>query len=529
MFLPFVVLSILVFLLIAAAGTAAFVLRWPVIVLGLPVRPEALLVIAAIALLLAIGLWWDVRRLRRSRAAGIDAPTAERAPTRSATRSTGPASEAPRPEVIWHDPATGMRLPAKYFMFASAGVPAKKVREAADKYGRIMVGFDSGNVPDSTLKAARQCGAELEVYVEGPGGPTGDAWLPDEAARIKVAAQSVGVDTARPQKTWMKDWNDWGWKGFTFKQLEGYLHKGYSAAEIDNLYRALGDDPGAYVRFYTEYAALQVAGKLPRLILKNQSEDQLKALVAAVQKGDLPRSMFAEFHISEKGTGDRKKQNELSSRIGIRTVPSNDTYNYDAYGEFGLDTQYAAMFPPKPGPMLGDKPALAPPAPPVGVPPPPPVAVAAVDKPAVAPPPPPPAAPPAAKPVVAEKPSVPPPPAPASPASAVIEKPAAQPLPPAPPASPPALPSIAVETPIVTPPPGDLPLPPASAPASPPPTPSGPPAAAAKPLPPPPPPPSPRPLPATPAAAAASIGAPAVTPAPAAAAATPPPTPEQPT
>jgi hypothetical protein len=526
MFLPFVVLSILVFLLIAAAGTAAFVFRWPVIVLGLPVRPEALLAIAVVALLLAIGLWWDVRRLKRSRVAGAGTSENERAPTRSATRSTGPASEPPRPEVIWHDQATGMRLPAKYFMFASAGVPAKKVREAADKYGRIMVGFDSGNVPDSTLKAARQCGAELEVYVEGPGGPTGDAWLPDEAARIKVAAQSVGVDTSRPQKAWMKDWNDWGWKGFTFKQLEGYLHRGYSAAEIDNLYRALGDDPEAYVRFYIEYAALQVAGKLPRLILKNQSEDQLRALVAAVQKGDLPRSMFAEFHISEKGTGDRKKQNELSSRIGIRTVPSNDTYNYDAYGEFGLDTQYAAMFPPKPGPMLGDKPALAPPTPPVAIPPPPPVAIAAVDKPAIAPPPPPPAAASAAKPVAVEKPSAPPtPPSPPGPAPAVIEKPATQ-------ASPPAPPPMAGAAPVVSPPPGDLPMPAAPAPASTQPTPSapsGPPAAAAQPLPPPPPPPSPRPLPATPAAAAASSVAQAVTAAPAAAPATPSPTPEQPT
>ena len=27
----------------------------------------------------------------------------------------------------------------------------------------------------------------------------------------------------------------------------------------------------------------------------------------------------------------------LSSRIGIRTVASNDTHNYDARGEFGLD------------------------------------------------------------------------------------------------------------------------------------------------------------------------------------------------
>ena len=55
--------------------------------------------------------------------------------------------------------------------------------------------------------------------------------------------------------------------------------------------------------------------------------------------------MFSEFHISERGSGDRKRQEALSSQIGIRTVASNDTFNYDAFGEFGLKTQYAALVP----------------------------------------------------------------------------------------------------------------------------------------------------------------------------------------
>jgi hypothetical protein len=305
----FSILSILVFLGVAALMVLGVLFGWPWTFVGVPVPEWVSAIIAVTALVLALGLWLEMRRARRPVA---DADRTRSQPTRGATREATPEPQ-PRPEVVWHDPTTGMRLPANYFMFASAGVSAKKIREAADRYGRIMVGFDSGNVPEASMRAARQANAELEIYVEGPGGPTGNAWLPDEAARIKIAAASVGVDTTKTQSAWMKEWNDWGWKEFTFKQLESYLHKGYSSGEIDNLYRSLGDEPEAYVGFYAEYAQRQVAGRLPRLVLKNQSEAQLEAIVKAVDAGELPRSMFSDFHISEKGTGDRKKQNQLSS------------------------------------------------------------------------------------------------------------------------------------------------------------------------------------------------------------------------
>lgn len=414
---PFTILSILVFVAVAVLHVLRLAFGWPMTIVGAGVPEWVSAVIIVTALILALGLWLEMRRARRILAA-------ERQRERHAGTTRGATREAPaqpRPDVVWHDPTTGMRLPANYFMFASAGVSAKKIREAADKYGRIMVGFDSGNAPQASLNAARDVGAELEVYVEGPGGPTGNAWLPDEAARIKVAAASVGVDTSKSQQSWMKEWNDWGWKEYTFKQLENYLHKGYSAGEIDNLYRALDDEPDAYVSFYGEYAQRQVAGRLPRLVLKNQSEAQLEALVDAVQKGDIPRSMFAEFHISEKGTGDRKKQNELTSRIGIRTVPSNDTYNYDAYGEFGLETQYASLLTPKPTIQVAAAPSVAQTAPTQQI--------------AVAQTPPPAATPPGSAQQVAVAQAPPPPPAaaPQAPAQAAAANPVApqQPAPPA--------------------------------------------------------------------------------------------------
>jgi hypothetical protein len=52
--------------------------------------------------------------------------------------------------------------------------------------------------------------------------------------------------------------------------------------------------------------------------------------------------MFADFHIFECGNTDEwKPVDDISATQGIRTVPSRDTYNYDAKGVFGLDAEFA--------------------------------------------------------------------------------------------------------------------------------------------------------------------------------------------
>jgi hypothetical protein len=325
---PFTVIAIILFFLIALFHAARLWLPWDVRVDGTIIPMLASVVLLAIALIMAIGLWIELASSRRQ----VQAPAPER--QRPGT--------SPRPLPGGLESFPGARLPANYFLFASRGVTPSEIKDAARKHGRVLVGFDSGNVPESSLKAAKEVGAELEVYVEGPGGVTGSTgWLPDEIQRVRAAAVSVGIDVGK--KDWMKDWNKWGWKDFTFNQLEQYLREGYAAAEIDNLYNGIGEEPEAVVTFFKEYGMQQAAGRLPRLIMKNLNEDQLEHVVRAVLAGELLRSMFSEFHISEKGSGDRRKQDALSSRIGIRTVPSNDTYNYDAKGVFGLDAQFAEM------------------------------------------------------------------------------------------------------------------------------------------------------------------------------------------
>lgn len=240
------------------------------------------------------------------------------------------------------------RVPSSYFMFASSGkgVAPADIRRAASIYGApIMVMFDSGALEEqaASVAAAREVGAQLAVYVEGPGGATGRAWTPDERERIRVAAASVGF-TGTPHAI-MTGWDGGGWKTYTFRQLAHYRKLGYVAAEIDNLERVLGGKSAALLAFYTEYARGVAAGQLPTLIMKNINESRMQAVVAAVLEGKLPRAMLSEYHIAEEDSGNRARMAELSAKIAVRTLHSDDTYNYAACGEYGLERAFAKHFP----------------------------------------------------------------------------------------------------------------------------------------------------------------------------------------
>ncbi len=325
---PFAMLSVLLLAILAMAHALRIAMGWPLLIGNLSIPMWSSVAAVLLCALLAVGLTMETRTRSDT---DIDA---WRRRERDRPRGRDKQLEDARP------PAP-LRKPAEYFLFASDGISPKEIRNARARYERIMVGFDAGNITDAALRAAKAAGAELEIYVEGPGGPTGDHWSPDERKRIKAAAESVGIDTH--QNNWMREWDRVGWKTFTFRQLEGFLHAGYSAGEIDNLDRVLGDGPDKTLAFYKEYAALHAASRLPRLVIKNLSETKLTHLVAAIEQRTLPRAMFSEFHISEKGSGNRPKQDALSSRIAIRTVPSDNTYHYDARGEYGLDEAFVAV------------------------------------------------------------------------------------------------------------------------------------------------------------------------------------------
>lgn len=308
---------------------------------------------AALTMVLALGVFWEMRRgvepaRGRSQQPAPQPALAERAPAPQIARPTAVRPAAVRPangnfESVLVD---GRPTPAAYFMFASKTLSVAAIRKAKDKYARVLVGFDAGGIPMSgdvendSFAVARDLGAELEIYVEGPGGKTGDAWDPGEEARVKAAAKSVGIDTR--EKGWRaKHWDTHGWKTFTFNQLAYYRGIGFSAGEIDNLDRVI-KGPEQLVAFYREYGERQLAGELPQLVMKNISAEDTTAVVEALKSSVLNRQMFADFHIFECGKSDDWKEvDDISKAQGIRTVPSTNTYDYDAKGTFGLDAEFA--------------------------------------------------------------------------------------------------------------------------------------------------------------------------------------------
>ena len=324
---------------------------------GIPIPLGASWVAALFALALAVGLWFERRRIRdvvvRPAASTVAAAAsvARAAPTPTAQASAPSRARnvagAGHYESVMVD---GRPVPAAYFMFASKVLSPAAIRKAKEKYGRVLVGFDAGYIPMSgeingeSFKVARDLGAELEIYVEGPGGATGNnGWDPGEAARVKEGAQQVGIDTS--ERGWReRHWDTTGWRRFTFQQLEYYRSVGFNAAEIDNVDRVV-KGPAKLIELYKEYGALQTAGRLPQLVMKNVSAEDSQAVVEAVRSGDLPRSMFSEFHIFECGSSDDWVEvDQITKTIGIRTVPSRDTYNYDAKGQFGLDDEFNTAY-----------------------------------------------------------------------------------------------------------------------------------------------------------------------------------------
>ncbi len=254
--------------------------------------------------------------------------------TWEALRDTSPVINRP-------PPSTG-GTPPRYFAFSSSGLSTAKVNEIINRYGNnVLIGFDAGNIPDGALGLAKSKGAKLHIYVEGPGGVTGSSgWAADELARVKAAARSVGIDTSQSQSSWMREWNSSGYKAFTRKQLADFKRQGFDSAEIDNLYNDSsigegGSRVNGMINFYKTYASWWRNGEVPRLMIKNNDEEQLRAVASAISSGALPRAMFSDFAIAEQGVGsNRATQAQIAKTFGVQMINSNDTYNYDAYGEY---------------------------------------------------------------------------------------------------------------------------------------------------------------------------------------------------
>lgn len=258
-----------------------------------------------------------------------------RKPDVSSTSGVEPVSAAQGARPLG-GPKAPIRAPGKppdYFAFASDTLSPRAVSKLAERYkGNVMIGIDVNSDYAATEKAARAGGARLHVYLEGPGGPTNKRIASDELARMKKAAGDQGIDTRRSD--WMTEWNRRGWKPHTLKQLREFKQRGYESAEIDNLYRGLGNSPERLVDFYKEYAGWYKNGEVPKALLKNISGPQMDALATAIRNGQIPREMFSDFAIFETSAGSPGRSMKIGSELGIRTLLSYDTNDYRASGSY---------------------------------------------------------------------------------------------------------------------------------------------------------------------------------------------------
>lgn len=302
--------------------------------------PGMLVALVMIAMLVAIAILHD----RRTRAKPRDRMLAAVSQT-TAYSHTQDIGLTP----TWHIIA-GKYVPAAYFMFASEPpLSREKIRTAIKKHGRVLIGFDAGEIPRtgpiglSSYLEAKALGAELEIYVEGPGGPTNEKWTADEIQRIEEAARSIGIDTTK--KGWRdREWDTWGWKTYTFQQLIDYRRQGFNQAEVDNLDRVL-QNPDELIAFYKEYARTRGTDTLPQLIMKNLDEAAMARVVDALKRGEIPRHMFSEFHIFEIETDDSPRHcrliNQISGNQKICTIPSfTKREEYEAAGHFDYEKQF---------------------------------------------------------------------------------------------------------------------------------------------------------------------------------------------
>ncbi len=250
------------------------------------------------------------------------------------------AQAQPKPEI--KPPASQShataRAPIAYFDFASdSRITPARVRELAEKYKKnVMIGADSGNSDSkATMAAAKSAGVFRHIYLEGPGGVTGNRGIaPDELARMKAGARYAGIDTSNAD--WKKKWNQFGWKVYTRHQIKD-IYADYDSYEIDNLYNGIGESGPALLAFLKEQQAWAKAnGIKATIMLKNVESGQWPLIVNAVRSGELSRDGLTDFCISEEDFRSREKRQQAAAAasVGIQQLDSASTYSYAARGEY---------------------------------------------------------------------------------------------------------------------------------------------------------------------------------------------------
>ncbi len=256
------------------------------------------------------------------------------------------------------------------FTFASNPQNAGQIKQQIERNKangqKTMVGIDPNNGPaeqQRLFKTAKAAGAETHKYLEGRGGPTGEkGWEKSEWDRTKTAAANlknpIHLTSQSDNSPAMKEWNNRGWQEHSIKQAREAKKEGYDSVEVDNINRLdSGDNTKRTMDFYRQYAGEFAKGDMPTLLMKNQSAEELRSIHKGIQNYErtrgmspeelakqpesvrnhrLPREMFSDFAITEIKKGQKlpAEAESLANALGIRMLPSTNTYQYDAHGRY---------------------------------------------------------------------------------------------------------------------------------------------------------------------------------------------------
>ena len=243
--------------------------------------------------------------------------------------------------------------PVGYFTFASDAnivLSQNLTKIAKDLNGNIMLGGDASYPTVNSefiqvMRKADSLGGQKHVYLEGPGGPTGSGGIAaDECQRMISRARAVGITIDRndcsSKAKWIQKWNDYGWWDSMIVEIKYFYNKyRVSSVEVDNLYRAGVEDSASVVRFLRRFQEAMAANQLPvSIMLKNLTVDDLTLIKKDIAGGDparIRRSSLTDFMISEEDfRSDWPAIKRASKLIGITTLESRDTYNYQARGYY---------------------------------------------------------------------------------------------------------------------------------------------------------------------------------------------------
>lgn len=230
-----------------------------------------------------------------------------------------------------------------YFYFSSAHkaldvLTTPQAQSALAKYSGVIAGIDVGGDTASSdflnrVQKMRTQGWRVHVYLEGPGGPTGNSWTQDECARIQNAAKiyvaksiPVGDHCQDDNADWMKEWNQTGFFKQVQQQLSDLQPLGVVSVEVDNLYRAgYGSGAMPLSDFIVRFNSGKTADNPIKLLLKNiSSPAELDAILAAS-----PRTAISDYMILEE---DFKNQwctlRSAGKKYGIVAGFSWNTFDY---------------------------------------------------------------------------------------------------------------------------------------------------------------------------------------------------------